>query len=69
MADEADMSDERIQLAVEQAIGQARRAPALHPKGTCHYCDEPVNSRLFCNAECRESHEVEQAQLKRMGRR
>lgn len=68
MADEADLSDLRIQIDIEQGILLARRAPSLQPKGVCHYCDEPAD-RVFCGSECRECWELEQAQLKRMGRR
>lgn len=70
MADIADDSDERIQLALEQAISQARSAPALRPKRHCHYCDEAIgNDLLFCNKACSEDFEEEESQLKRMGRR
>jgi hypothetical protein len=70
MADEADMSDERIALTVQAAIEQARRAPALRARGCCHYCDEPVPAPLlFCDKTCAEDFDAEEQQLKRMGRR
>lgn len=70
MADEADLSDQRIALDIEQGILLARQAKALQPKGSCHYCDEAIgNDLLFCNKACSEDFEEEESQLKRMGRR
>lgn len=69
MADEADMSDSRIQLGIDQAIAQARSAPALRPNGKCHFCDECVTGKLlFCNQDCSQDHRNEEEQLRRMGR-
>jgi hypothetical protein len=69
MSDEADRSDQKIADAIEQAIMQARSAPALRPNGKCHFCDEPVAAPLlFCDMDCAQDFEAEEDQLKRMGR-
>lgn len=68
--DLADKADDRIQESIDAAIDQARRAPALHPKGSCHFCEEPLAYSLrFCDRGCAEDFEAEEEQLKRMGRR
>lgn len=68
--DDADASDERIAIAVQQAVEQARRAPALRPKSRCHYCDEAIGyPLLFCEKACAEDFHNEEEQLKRIGRR
>jgi predicted nucleic acid-binding Zn ribbon protein len=70
MSDIADQVDQRIAEALNNAIAIARHAPALPHTGECYFCQEPVDSiRRFCNKECAEDFELEQAQLRRMGRR
>lgn len=67
--DEADMSDDRIQLDIDIARAQASSAPCLRPNGKCHYCDECVTGKLlFCDVVCRDDFEAEDEQLRRMGR-
>jgi hypothetical protein len=69
MADAADRADSETDAAFAEALWQARRAPALRPKGACHFCDEPVEApKLFCSLECAEDFEAEEEALKRMGR-
>lgn len=61
MADDADMSDDRIQSAIDSGIARARNAmdnPSLRPIileidgvrfGICHYCEsEIMPGHLFC---------------------
>jgi hypothetical protein len=68
VSDEADRSDQKIFDAIEQALTQARSAPALRPKGKCHFCDECVTGKLlFCDPQCRDDFAEEDDQLKRMG--
>jgi len=49
----ANAQNEQAALAAAaQALVQ--RASALQPKGTCWYCDRPVdNVKRFCSAACR----------------
>lgn len=69
MADEADKSDIRISDAIDQAIMQARAAPALRHRGKCHFCDECVTGKmLFCDADCSQDFQAEEDALKRAGR-
>lgn len=72
MADEADRADQEVEFLIQEQIraAQTQCAPALKPKGKCHYCDEILlDTPLFCDKACHEDYQVEQAQLKRMGRR
>jgi hypothetical protein len=67
--DDADRADGPIEQARKAAIEQARRAPALLPKGCCHYCEEPVAAGLrFCDVVCRDDFSNEEEALKRAGR-
>ncbi|MDN2678480.1 hypothetical protein [Janthinobacterium sp. SUN033] len=43
--------------------------PALVAQGCCHYCDEPLApALLFCDADCRDDYDKEQAAKARAGR-
>jgi hypothetical protein len=69
MMDDADRSDEKIMNAVNDAVEQLRRAPALIPKGSCWFCDEPVHGDLrFCDRNCCDDFQAEEEALKRAGR-
>lgn len=68
--DDADKAAPLIDGTVRDGIEQARRAPMLQPKGTCWFCDEPVDAvRRFCDKECCESFEMEEEAIRRAGRR
>ncbi|SMP70065.1 hypothetical protein [Noviherbaspirillum suwonense] len=46
--------------------GGARNASllALQPKGSCWYCDQPVDSvRRFCSSHCRDDYLEEEAEF------
>jgi len=49
------------------AQGRARPAGsllALQPKGSCWYCDQPVdNIRKFCSSSCRDDYLEEEAEF------
>lgn len=69
MGDIADVSDDGIARAVQAGIEQVRRAHNLRADGCCHFCDEvAAPEALFCNADCRDDYEHEQAALRRAGR-
>jgi hypothetical protein len=69
MSDIADRADWRIAKDIETAMAHARRTPLLQADGQCHYCDEHVaHGLLFCNADCRDDYQKEQAALRRAGR-
>ncbi len=68
MSDIADNSDSLIGVLVQAGIDQSRRAPQLHADGRCHFCDETVEPGMrFCNADCRDDYDREQAAFKRVG--
>jgi hypothetical protein len=73
VADEADRADIEVESTIAEARylarAQAAMAPALHPRGTCHYCEETVSvPMLFCSADCAQDHANEDEQLRRCGR-
>lgn len=71
MADIIDRAGQDSDMLLEAGITAARRhRRTLLPVGTCHYCEEllPKVGQLFCNSECTEDHEMEQAARARMGR-
>ena len=60
MADEVDVTQERIEREVEimrRAI--AAMSEEVKPIGECLWCGEALdNGRRWCNAECRDSWEL-----------
>ena len=69
MSDDADRADSlidsTIQARVQRASQEARRRQLI-PLGTCYYCESPLrNGMLFCDAECRNDWEEEQAAHRR----
>ena len=69
MSDHADIADEKIYRAIAVGLDASRRSPELAPDCRCHFCEEavPVGS-LFCDVDCRDDFEREQAALRRAGR-
>lgn len=70
MADEADKSDERIQMAIESGVNAAHDAkPEAPHSGYCLTCGPkkplPVNQR-WCDADCRDDWQKEQDRIKRL---
>lgn len=54
----------------ESLISSIRNASAKRPEytGQCYYCEEAIESPLiFCDANCRDDFEREQAALRRNG--
>lgn len=50
----ANAQHEQAVSAAAAAQALVQRASALQPKGTCWYCDRPVdNVKRFCSASCR----------------
>jgi hypothetical protein len=44
--------------------GNAAVLMALQPKGSCWYCDQPVDSvRRFCSSSCRDDYLEEEAEF------
>lgn len=44
--------------------GNAAMLMALQPKGSCWYCDQPVDSvRRFCSSSCRDDYLEEEAEF------
>ena len=66
--DEADLSDARITIALEDAI-RRKKPTGPEPTGWCLYCREPLEEGLrWCDAECEREWEYEQARMRANGR-
>ncbi|MDO8052040.1 hypothetical protein O3301_26570 [Janthinobacterium sp. SUN211] len=69
MSDHIDNTDKIIFVEVARGLAALRRRPALVVHGCCHYCDEPLApALLFCDADCRDDYDKEQAAKARAGR-
>ena len=70
MSDHIDNTDKIIFAEVARGLAAVRRRPGLEAHGSCHYCDEPLApALLFCDVDCRDDYEKEQAAKARAGRR
>ena len=69
--DEADMSDARIQHAIDDGIARARReldTQHLTACGVCLWCEAPVGAgRIFCSPECTDDWRHDKDRRKDMG--
>jgi hypothetical protein len=53
----AEIGIEPPPTTVTGGLENARRAPLLQAKGSCWYCDRPVdNVRRFCSIACRDDY-------------
>lgn len=69
MADLFDQASDLEQLTIDIALQNHQAAPRLKPKGLCYYCSDPVPPTvLFCDADCCQWYDAEQAAKKRNGR-
>jgi hypothetical protein len=69
MSDEADIANENVELSRLAAIEACRHRPGLIAKGRCWFCDEPLPpARKFCDRDCAEDYEMEEAALMRAGK-
>jgi len=70
MSDIADASDKLIETFTAAAIAQASRIQHVYSNGRCLFCDEVINQEeQFCNTDCRDDFDKEQAAMIRNGRR
>lgn len=68
MSDHADLSDARIEQAVTEGVRKVRAAARMQSCGRCYFCEEQVpDARLFCDADCRDDYEREEAARRRAG--
>lgn len=68
MSDIADRADWRIEQDLQNARAHIGKQPILDRDGRCHFCDELIaHGLLFCNADCRDDYDKEQAALRRAG--
>lgn len=70
MADEADITDERMALELPRLIAASRKPVGPAACGACHFCGEPVTgTRVFCDEDCAQDWQREQMHKAREGRR
>jgi len=69
MADEADLAFDSEQRHLTHALAtQRRRNAVLRPRGTCHNCgSDGISDRLFCDSDCAEDWEYEDAVRRKLG--
>jgi len=68
MSDHADIADKRIFAIISAGLAAVRRRPVLLPDCRCHFCDEMLQPEmLFCNDDCRDDYDKEQAARRRAG--
>jgi len=69
MSDCADIADSRIFATAAKSLAAVLRRPVLEPDCHCHFCDEIVlPETLFCNVDCRDDYEKDEAARVRNGR-
>lgn len=64
MSDIIDNANDRHAIEVDRHVNQIRQSASapreLEPKGECHWCNEPFESkddpRLFCDRDCAGDH-------------
>lgn len=63
MSDELDRLAENEQVILDKQINHARTSAAdrLPVNGFCHFCDEPVGEKKFCDDGCSKDWHDEQA--------
>lgn len=57
MRDIADIANEQVEAFTRAAL--SHRKPVLLPVGRCYNCDEKI-SGVYCDADCRDDHELRQ---------
>jgi predicted nucleic acid-binding Zn ribbon protein len=68
MSDIADRADWRVEQDIQNARAHVGKQVMLASDGHCHFCDEQVaHTLLFCNVDCRDDYDKEQAALRRTG--
>ena len=69
MSDHVDNTDKIIFAEVARGLAAVRRQLGLVANGCCHFCDEALApAQLFCDVDCRDDYDKEQAAKARAGR-
>ena len=70
MSDEADIANDFVEMNRLAAIEACRHRPTIMAKGSCWFCDQGLpRGQKFCDRDCAEDYELEQAALVRNGQR
>lgn len=62
MPDPADLADLSIDAATKAALSFRHKVPEF--TGYCLNCDEPLEDRRFCDADCRDEFDKRESRLK-----
>lgn len=63
--DDAELSMNQLEALKDMAIDNIRKQAQVVSQvftGKCRYCNEPIESGIYCDAECAQWHREEQAQ-------
>ena len=61
MSDDADLTDEKMEVELKAQINNCRTGVVLPATGRCHYCKQRVGKgKRFCDADCRDDWEHQQ---------
>lgn len=70
MSDEVDIANDFMEMSRMAAIEACRHHVGIVPKGSCWFCDESLpKGQKFCDRDCAEDYEMEQAAMMRNGQR
>lgn len=65
-ADSVDEAAALQEMMVANALANRQMQPSMVYTGECHWCETPIDTGHFCDAECREDHErIERAKQHR----
>ncbi len=56
--DIADEAQDLTDLELDLALKNLKQEHVLQATGSCYYCDDYVDSGLFCDSDCRDDYEV-----------
>lgn len=60
MADDVDVTNDRMEVQVAARIAAIRTSKKTSPKGVCYYCDAKVKKNaLYCSDACQHDHTTE----------
>lgn len=66
--DDAELSMNQLEALKDMAIDNIRKQAQVVSQvftGKCRYCNEPIESGIYCDAECAQWHREEQAAKQR----
>ncbi|MCU8015882.1 hypothetical protein L5M36_03085 [Shewanella sp. SM72] len=65
MSDNVDDANKLADLHLNIALAKRDLPAPRAVTGVCHWCEDPVDGVVFCDADCRDDFEREQRRTKR----